>query len=146
MMLDRPKALVIVAVLVLTFGVAGCQMSSKDNVFDIAVEEQSGLRQVQSRTFKTEDKENTIQSVMTTMQDMGFVIGNADKELGTVSGMKLDGYQLRMTVSVVPRTDGEMLVRANASYNNEPVDSEAAYTDYFKVLEQELKLPAQELG
>ncbi|KZK79683.1 hypothetical protein PsAD13_05029 [Pseudovibrio sp. Ad13] len=146
MMLDRSKALVSVAVLVLTFGVTGCQTSSKDNVFDIAVEEQSGLRQVQSRTFKTKDKENTIQSVMTTMQDMGFVIGNADKELGTVSGMKLDGYQLRMTVSVVPRMDGEMLVRANASYNNEPVDSEAAYTDYFKVLEQELKLPAQELG
>ncbi|GHB37707.1 hypothetical protein GCM10007094_28790 [Pseudovibrio japonicus] len=146
MLFDQSKALVSASVLAVAFGTAGCQMSSKDNVFDIAVEEQSGLRQIQSRTFKTKDKDKTIQSVMTTMQDMGFVIGNADKELGTVSGMKLDGYQLRMTVSVVPRNDGEMLVRANASYNNQPVDSEAAYNDYFNVLEQELKLPAQELG
>ncbi|QUS55440.1 hypothetical protein [Pseudovibrio brasiliensis] len=146
MALRRSQIVACATILAMSFGAAGCQMNSKDNVFDIEAAEQSGLRQVQSRTFKVEDKDKTMRSVMTTMQDMGFVIGNADKDLGTVSGTKLDGYQLRMTVSVVPIVDGQMLVRANASYNNKPIDSEAAYNDYFSVLEKELKVPAQELG
>ncbi|SDR30753.1 hypothetical protein [Pseudovibrio sp. Tun.PSC04-5.I4] len=146
MMVCSLKALARLTVLVSVVGLAACQMKSEDNVFDIDASEQSGLRQIQTRTFKTKDKDKALRSVMTTMQDMGFVIRNANKELGTVSGTKLEGYQLRMTVSVIPSLDGNMVVRANASYNEEAVDSEAAYNDYFSILEKELNISGQELG
>jgi hypothetical protein len=44
-----------------------------------------------------------LRTVIATMQDLSFVIDKADAGLGTVSGTKLDGYQLRMTVTVRPR-------------------------------------------
>ncbi len=40
------------------------------------------------------------------------MIDKADDDLGTVSGTKLDGYQLRMTVSVRERGARQLIVRA----------------------------------
>ena len=34
---------------------------------------------------------------MATLQDLGFVIENADAELGIVNASRLDGYRLKMT-------------------------------------------------
>ena len=100
------------------------------------------LRQVQSRTFETSDKERTMRAVIATLQDLGFVLDKADLMLGTVSATKLDGYAMRMTVSVRPKGTSEMVVRANAQMNTSPVTAPAPYQSFFVALERSMFLAA----
>ena len=60
---------------------------------------QVALRSIQTRAFDTGDKRQTLRSVIATLQDLGFVIEEADDVLGSVSGTKLDDYELRITVT-----------------------------------------------
>lgn len=100
------------------------------------------LRQVQSRTFETSNKEKTMRAVIATLQDLGFVLDKADLVLGTVSATKLDGYAMRMTVSVRPKGDSKMVVRANAQMNTSPITAPAPYQSFFIALERSLFLSA----
>ena len=93
----------------------GCQNAKKQLL--ATGESQVKLRQIQTRVFDTTDRKQTLRTVISTMQDLGFVIDKADNSLGTVSGTKLDGYSLRMTVTVRPRGSSQLIVRANAQYN-----------------------------
>jgi len=72
------------------------------------------LRSIQTRAFETTDREKTLRAVISTLQDLGFVVDKADAKLGLVSATKLDSYALRITVTVRPRGNTHMLVRANA--------------------------------
>lgn len=120
---------------------AGCQTDSRDQVLATS-QSQLALRQIQSRAFETTDREKMLRTVIATMQDLSFVIDKADAGLGTVSGTKLDGYQLRMTVTVRPRGDGQLIVRANAQYNITPVEDPEPYQQFFTALEKSVFLTA----
>jgi len=82
---------------------------------------------------------------MATLQDLGFVLDNADVELGTVSATKLDRYQLKMTVSVRPRNASQLLVRANAQYNITPVTEPEPYQQFFAAFEKAMFLEAHDV-
>lgn len=107
-----------------------------------ADESQVQLRSMQTRVFDTTDKSKTLRTVMATMQDLGFVVDKADETLGTLSGTKLDGYQLKLTVTVRPRGDTQLLVRANAQYNIEAVEEPEPYQNFFNALEKAMFLTA----
>lgn len=116
----------------------GCQNTSGQL---LAVDEsQVQLRQMQTRAFDTTDQEGTLRTVIATMQDLGFVIDKADNSLGTVSGTKLDGYSLRMTVTVRTRGSSQLLVRANAQYNIHAVDDPDVYKQFFSSLSKSMFL------
>ena len=119
----------------------GCQTDSREQVFATS-QSQLALRQIQSRAFDTTDREKMLRTVIATLQDLSFVIDKADAGLGSVSGTKLDGYQLRMTVSVRPRGDGQLIVRANAQYNITPVEDPEPYQQFFAALEKSVFLTA----
>lgn len=120
----------------------GCARNANDTVLD-AGNNQVELRQMQSRAFDITDKEKTMRSVIATLQDLGFVIDKADLTLGTVTGTKLDGYALRMTVTVRPRNAKQMLVRASAEYQQEAVTDPAPYQAFFASLSKSMFLTAQ---
>jgi len=120
---------------------AACQTNSRDQVLKTD-KSQVELRSIQTRAFDTNDKPQTLRTVMATMQDLGFVLDKADSVLGTVSGTKLDGYALRMTVTVRPRSETQMLVRANAQYNIQAVEDPAPYQQFFGALEKSMFLTA----
>ena len=105
-------------------------------------ESQVQLRSFQTRAFDTADKEKTLRVVIATLQDLGFVIDKADNVLGTVSATKVDGYELRLTVSVRPRSATQLLVRANAQYQLTAVESPKPYQDFFAALEKAMFLEA----
>ena len=98
------------------------------------------LRQIQSRGFDTQDREKTLRAVIATLQDLSFVVDKADLELGTVSATKLDGYSMRMTVSVRQRGNREIIVRANAQFNDRPVLDPQPYQSFFVALERSIFL------
>lgn len=82
---------------------------------------------------------------MATLQDLGFVVDNADETLGTVSATKLDRYALRMTVSVRPRGTRQLLVRANAQYQLRSVEDPEPYQQFFAALEKSIFLTAHQV-
>ena len=103
------------------------------------------LRSIQTRAFDTTDKEKTLRTVIATLQDLGFVVDKADATLGSVSGTKLDRYALRMTVTVRPRGETQLLVRANAQYKLQAVEDPQPYQQFFTSLEKAMFLTAQQV-
>lgn len=103
------------------------------------------LRSFQTRAFDTTDKTKTLRTVVATLQDLGFVIDKADETVGTISATKLKGYSLRMTVTVRPRGEKQMLVRANAQFGEEAVEDPTPYQDFFQALQKAMFLTAQQV-
>ena len=106
------------------------------------------LRSAQTRTFETTDRNRVMRGVVATLQDLGFMVTGADAALGTVSGRKFTAdatgqvYELRVTVTVRSRDERQMLVRANAEFNNKPVEDPAAYQNFFNALGRSIFLVA----
>jgi hypothetical protein len=115
---------------------------TNERVLDAGDQTQLQKRAYQSRTFDTGDKDRVLRAVISTLQDLGFVIDRADHTLGVVSGTKLNVYQLKMTVSTRSRGAEQTLVRANAQFNVKPVDDPKPYQDFFASLEKSLFLTA----
>lgn len=120
----------------------GCATSAHKGVLDTDRGEQLKIRQIQTRYFDTADKKKTLESVMATLQDLGFVIDKASFDLGSISATKLSGYSLRMTVIVIPRGEERMTVRANAQYNIHPITDPLPYQQFFDALAKSLFLQA----
>jgi hypothetical protein len=125
------------------FLMAGCA-TTQQQLLD-SEQSQLRLRSIQTRAFDTTDKEKTLRTVITTLQDLGFVIDKADATLGMVTATKLDRYALRMTVTVRPRGETQLLVRANAQYETTPVDDPVTYQHFFSALQKAMFLAAHEV-
>lgn len=97
---------------------------------------QMQLRQIQTREYDTLDKRATLRSIVATLQDLGFVIDKADYELATITATKLQNYKIRMTVTVRERDGSRLLVRANARFNEYPIEDPKAYQDFFAALDK----------
>ncbi|MBP5429587.1 MAG: hypothetical protein J6Y25_01675 [Elusimicrobiaceae bacterium] len=104
---------------------------------------QVATRNYQTRSFDTTDKVNVMNNIVATMQDLGFVIEKADKEIGTISGFSFTN-QTTMTVSVRPQGKS-MIVRANASKGTRAITEPQAYQNFFNALSQSLFLTANEV-
>jgi hypothetical protein len=104
------------------------------------------LRSIQSRVFDTTDKKKTLRTIIATMQDLSFVINKADLQLGSISGTKLKGYKLDMTVTVLPRGEKQIVVRANASLGINPIVEPEPYQDFFSSLSKAMFLEAQNVN
>jgi hypothetical protein len=129
--------------------VAACHTAPALAVFDTG--SQAQLRSVQSHAFDTTDRQKALRDVIATLQDCGFVIDKADAALGAVTATKLDGYEMRMTVTVRPRGESQQLVRASAQFkatttaNARPVEEAATYREFFGALEKSMFLTAQQV-
>lgn len=130
-----------VTVLLAFFLLGGCAVQAQKSVMDSSGESQLRMRQIQTRYFDTADKKKVLESVIATLQDLGFVIDKASYELGAISATKLSGYNLRMTVNVIARGD-KTTVRASAQYNTQAIDDPKPYQDFFEALSKSMFLQA----
>jgi hypothetical protein len=103
------------------------------------------LRAMQSRSFETADQGLTVRNVISTMQDLGFVVDKVDDALGTVSGTKMQDYVMRMTVTIRPTGKKLMQVRASAQYNLTAVSDPQPYQQFFSALEKAMFLRANQV-
>jgi hypothetical protein len=123
---------------------SGCNATMKERVLDSGEQSQLQKRSYQTRVFDTADKEKVMRGVISTLQDLAFVIERADMMLGTVSGTKFQQQLvIKMTVSVRPKGATQMVVRANGQLNVQPIEDPKAYQDFFSSLEKSLFLTAQ---
>lgn len=134
----------IVLVLFLIVTLSGCATPAVNALG--SSESQVKLRSIQTRAFDTTDKKKMMQTVISTMQDLDFVIEKADFTLGSVTGSKFLGQTVvAMSVTVRPRGEKQLLVRANAQYGIKSVEDTATYQDFFTALEKAIFLTAQQV-
>ena len=123
---------------------SGCVSTSRKAF--VINESQIMLRSIQTRAFDTTNKKMMMQTAISTMQDLDFVIDKADFMLGSVTGTKFLGYTVvKMTVTVRPRGETQLLVRANAQHGIKAVEDAETYQDFFTALEKALFLTAHQI-
>jgi len=130
----------LILLVILTLEIVAC-VNPNTHIFD-SEHSQVQLRQMQSRAFDTTDRQLTLRTVIQTLQDLNFIIDRANLELGMISATKHDGYHLKMTVSVLPRGDKQVVVRLNAQYGMLPVTDPQPYQNFFNSLEKAMFLTA----
>ncbi len=126
--------------------------TTQDHLLDMNTS-QVQLRSIQSRAFDTTDKEKTMRAIIATLQDLGFMLDRADYTLGVVTASKAraDTVQmqvyaaLRITVTVRPRGEKQLLVRASAEYQRSPVTDPKPYQNFFNSLEKAMFLEAHQV-
>jgi hypothetical protein len=105
-------------------------------------EAQMKIRSVQSRSFDVADRQIAMRGVIAALQDLGFIIERANESLGLVTAARFaepNFYDVvGVTVTVRPETEGKMMIRANAIYNNKPIEDPKVYQNFFATLERSL--------
>ena len=128
----------------LLIAVTACQTDSRQQIL-LTDKSQVALRAVQTRAFDTTDHNLTLRTVIATLQDLGFVVTKADHQLGSISATKLDGYVMRMTITVRQRNKKQTIVRASAQYNLVAVSDAKPYQQFFTALEKAMFLTAHQV-
>jgi len=139
----KKKQILILSLLIMLFMLISCAPSTKQVLATNS--SQVKLRSIQTRAFDTTDRDKMLRTVIATLQDLGFIVDKADNVLGAVSATKLERYTLRMTVSVRPRGESQLLVRANAQYNITAVEDPEPYQQFFDSLSQAIFLTAHQV-
>ncbi len=133
----------VTAAIVILIGLSGCG-TSKNHLLKID-ESQVQLRSIQTRAFDTTEKNKMLRTVITTLQDFDYVLDKADATLGMISATKLDKHQYRITVTVRPRGETQLLVRANVQYKKKAVKDPIVYQNFFTSLAKSIFLTAHEV-
>lgn len=139
----KKKQILFLSLLIVLFMFIACAPSTKQVL--ATKESQVKLRSIQTRAFDTTDRDKMLRTVIATLQDLGFIVDKADNVLGAVSATKLEMYTLRMTVSVRPRGESQLLVRANAQYNITAVEDPEPYQQFFDALSKAIFLTAHQV-
>jgi len=139
---DQNKWQKLILVLFMVLLMTGCA-TTHDRLLDMDTS-QVQLRSVQTRAFDTTDKEKTMRAVIATLQDLDFIIDRADLTLGVLSATKASSM-LRVTVTVRPRGDKQLMVRINAQHGLNPVTEPKPYQNFFAALERAMFLEAHQV-
>ena len=136
----RPLLILFAALILL--GVVGCVSTPKEPVDLLATtEEQMKMRNLQTRSFEISDRRVAMRSVISALQDLGFIIERANEPLGLVTGARFAEPRfydvIGVTVTVRAKGEGTQ-IRLNAIYNNEPVTDPKVYRNFFTALERAL--------
>jgi hypothetical protein len=139
----KKKQILLLSLLIVLIMLISCAPSTKQVLATKG--SQVKLRSIQTRAFDTTDREKMLRTVIATLQDLGFIVDKADDVLGAVSATKLEMYTLRMTVSVRPRGETQLIVRANAQYNITAVEDPEPYQQFFDALSKAIFLTAHQV-
>ena len=123
---------------------SGCASTHNDVLGTTQTQVQ--MRNYQSRMFDTSNKAMVLRAVVSTMQDLGFIIERADEKLGIVSGQSYaQEHRSKLTVSVRAINSQQIIVRANAQVGLKALNEPKPYQNFFNALGQSLFLEAHEV-
>jgi hypothetical protein len=102
------------------------------------------IRSIQTRAFDIADRNTAMRGVIASLQDLGFIIERANEALGLVTAARFaepNYYDVvSITVTVRQEMKDKLTVRANAIYNNKPIEDPKVYQNFFASLERSLFL------
>ena len=132
--------------LVLAWGLALVACAAPQPPPDLLVptDAQMKLRSFQTRSFDVPDHKQAIRGVIAALQDLGFIIERANEPMGLVTAARFAEPDylnvVGVTVTVRPQEGGRMMIRANAIYNNKPIEDPKVYQNFFGTLERSVFL------
>ncbi len=132
------------AVIVLAGGLSwhGCAAPEAPPDLLAPTDAQMKIRSLQIKTFDLTDRNAAIRGVIASLQDLGFIIERANESLGLVTAARFaepNYYDvLTITVTVRQETSEKMSIRANAIYNNKPIEDPKVYQNFFAALQRAL--------
>jgi len=89
-----------------------------------------------TRAFDASGRDQVLRVAMATLQDRGFVIEKADAAAGSFTAARIEKFPLRITVTAQAGDGRQVVVRAEATYGDEPVAAPNPYRDFFAALEK----------
>jgi hypothetical protein len=120
----------------------GCAAPEPSQDLLALTEAQMKIRSIQTRTFEVNDRQLAMRGVIAALQDLGFIIERANEPLGLVTAARFaepNFYDvIGVTVTVRKEGAGRMMIRANAIYNNKPIEDPKVYQNFFTTLERSL--------
>jgi len=120
----------------------GCAAPQPSQDLLAPTDAQMKIRSVQTRTFDVKDRQTAMRAVIAALQDLGFIIERANEPLGLVTAARFaepNYYDVvGVTVTVRQESDERMMIRANAIYNNKPIEDPKVYQNFFATLERSL--------
>ena len=137
------KVSIIVTSLLASIFFTGCMTNSKQMVLEN--QQQLKLRSFQLKDYERSKKE-IARAVISTLQDLSFIIDKADMETGTVTATKLvKGASMRMTVIVRSKGNEKSTVRSNAQFQGygqmpEAVTKPETYQAFYTALDKSVFL------
>jgi hypothetical protein len=106
----------------------GCTAPEPRKELFAPTDAQMKIRSAQSRTFEVKDRMVAMRGVIAALVTAArFAEPNYYDVLG-------------VTVTVRPQEDGKTMIRANAIYNNKPIDDPKVYQNFFASVERSLFL------
>ncbi len=139
MKLENVRGILAVVGLVL---IQGCAAPQPSPDLLAPTEAQMKIRSLQTRSFDLKDRQLAMRGVIAALQDLGFIIERANESLGLVTAARFaepNFYDVvGVTVTVRAETESRMMVRANAIYNNKPIEDPKVYQNFFATLERAL--------
>jgi len=126
------------SILVTALALTACVMPQAADV--AGDQSQLQIRQMQTREYGALDKQLALRSTISTLQDLGFFIDNADLDLGTVTATRHRQQTMRMTVTARQRPGERVAVRANARLGEAGIDDPQTYQDFFAALDKSIFL------
>lgn len=122
----------------------GCTAPQVPQDLLVPTEAQMKVRSLQTRTFDLQDRHAAIRGVIASLQDLGFIIERTNEGLGLVTAARFaePNYYDVVTITVTVRQDSvnKMSIRANAIYNNKPIEDPKVYQNFFNALQRALFL------
>ena len=122
----------------------GCAAPEAKQDLFAPTDAQMKIRSLQTRTFDLTDRNTAIRGVIASLQDLGFIIERAYEGLGLVTAARFaepNYYDVvTITVTVRQETAEKMSIRANAIYNNKPIEDPKVYQNFFAALQRTLFL------
>lgn len=105
---------------------------------------QMKVRSLQTRTFDLKDRNAAVRGVIASLQDLGFIIERTNEGLGLVTAARFaePNYYDVVTITVTVRQESadKLSIRANAIYNNKPIEDPKVYQNFFAALQRALFL------
>ncbi|MBX3308301.1 MAG: hypothetical protein KF751_19820 [Nitrospira sp.] len=139
MKLENVRGILAVVGLVL---IEGCAAPQPSPDLLAPTEAQMKIRSLQTRSFDLKDRQLAMRGVIAALQDLGFIIERANESLGLVTAARFaepNFYDVvGVTVTVRSEAESRMIIRANAIYNNKPIEDPKVYQNFFATLERSL--------
>jgi hypothetical protein len=136
---EKVVGIIVVAVLAI---MQGCVAPQPSPDLLAPTEAQMKIRSMQTRSFDVKDRQMAMRGVIAALQDLGFIIERANEPLGLVTAARFaepNFYDVvGVTVTVRTEDEGRMMIRANAIYNNKPIEDPKVYQNFFAALERSL--------
>ena len=133
-----------VGALVIGMLLHGCAAPEPAKELLAPTDAQMKIRSLQTRKFDVKDRTVAMRGVIAALQDLGFIIERANEPLGLVTAARFaepNYYDVvSVTVIVRPETAEQMTIRANAIYNNRPIEDPKVYQNFFAALQRSLFL------